>query len=81
MSITITDPELLKQLEEAGDLTELRRPDVTWLGRVQKERWDGKVPPGFVSPISDEQRAESRRHRRGRPLKDILHDLEEKYGK
>ena len=79
MNITITDPELLKQFEAAGEDVSILAPDGRVLGRTQKE-WDGKLPPGFVWPVTDEQRAEMRKHRTGRPLKDIIRDLEEKHG-
>ena len=36
----------------------------------------GKLPPGVKSPFTDEQRAAMRKERSGRPLKDIIRDLE-----
>ena len=74
MSITITDPALLAQLRQAGATTELKDPDGNVLGRFAVEG-RGKLPPGVESPFTDEQRAETRKERTGRPLKDILRDL------
>lgn len=75
MSITITDPNLLAQLRQAGDVVELKDPDGKVLGRFSVEGL-GKLPPGVKSPFTDEERAEMRKERTGRPLKDILGDLE-----
>jgi hypothetical protein len=75
MSITITDPNLLAQLRQAGDVVELKDPDGNVLGRFSVEGL-GKLPPGVKSPFTDEERAEMRKERTGRPLKDILRDLE-----
>ncbi len=74
MSITITDPQLLAQLRSAPDQVELKDPDGNVLGRLAVECL-GKLPPGVKSPFTDEERAERRKHRTGRPLKDILRDL------
>ncbi len=75
MSITITDPELLAQLRNAADLIELRDPEGNVLGRLALAGL-GKLPPGVKSPFTDEERAEMRKERTGRPLKDIIRDLE-----
>lgn len=75
MSITITDPGLLNQLRQASDTLELKDPDGRVLGRFVVEGL-GRLPPGVKSPFTDEERAERRKQRTGRPLKDILRDLE-----
>lgn len=75
MSITITDPGLLAQLRQAADVVELKDPDGNVLGTFAVENL-GKLPPGVKSPFTDEERAEMRKERTGRPLKDILRDLE-----
>ncbi|HET6575639.1 MAG TPA: hypothetical protein VFG68_18715 [Fimbriiglobus sp.] len=75
MSITITDPALLAQLRQAADIVELRDPDGNRIGTFAADGL-GKLPPGVKSPFTDEQRAEMRKQRSGRPLKDILRDLE-----
>ena len=76
MSITITDPNLIAQLRQAGDVVELKDPDGNVLGRFSVEGL-GKLPPGVKSPFTREEMEERRRkHRIGRPLKDILRDLE-----
>jgi hypothetical protein len=75
MSITISDPNLLAQLRQADDVVELKDPDGKVLGRFRVEGL-GKLPPGVKSPFTDAERAEMRKERSGRPLKDILRDLE-----
>jgi hypothetical protein len=75
MSITITDPTLLAQLMQAADVVELKHPDGRVLG-VFTAGGLGKLPPGVKSPFTDEERAKRREQRSGRPLKDILRDLE-----
>ena len=78
--ITITDPALIEQLRHA-DATELRDPDGHVLGRFVVERDEVPQgvflpPPGYQSPFADEQRREFRKQVTGRPLSDILRDLE-----
>ncbi len=76
MSITITDPGLLAQLRQAGATVELKDPDGNVLGLFAAEG-RGKLPPGVTSPFTREEMEERRRNNRtGRPLKDILRDLE-----
>jgi len=75
MSITITDPQLLAQLAAAEGVVELMDPSGRVVARTITD-WPGKLPPGVVSPISVEERAERRKDRTGRPLKDIIRDLE-----
>jgi len=76
MSITITDPALLAQLRQANAVVEFRDPDGNLLGTFAVEGL-GKLPPGVKSPFTREEMEERRRqHRSGRPLKDILRDLE-----
>ncbi|MBN9520935.1 hypothetical protein J0H58_20840 [bacterium] len=74
MSITIADPVLLAQLREAGS-AELRDPEGNVLGVFAAEGL-GRLPPGVTSPFTDEERAEMRKERSGRPLADVLRDLE-----
>ena len=79
-AITITDPAVIEQLRHA-DAVELRDPDGRVLGRFLVEA-DAEpegmfLPPaGSASPFTDEQRREFRKQVSGRPLKDILRDLE-----
>ena len=76
MSITITDPTLLAQLA-TGDPIELKDATGRLLGVFTPEVW-GKLPPGVKSPFSEEEMAERRKDRTGRPLADILRDLKER---
>lgn len=76
MSITITDPALIAQLRQAGSTVELKDPEGNVLGTFAVEGL-GKLPPGVKSPFTREEMEERRqKHRSGRPLKDILRDLE-----
>ncbi len=76
MSITITDPGLLAQLRQANVTIELRDPDGNVLGTFAAEG-SGKLPTGGTSPFTQEEMEERRqKHRSGRPLKDVLRDLE-----
>jgi hypothetical protein len=75
MSITVTDPTLLAQLRQASDVVELTDPDGNVIGTFAAGGL-GVLPPGVKSPFTDEERAEFRKQRTGRPLKDILRDLE-----
>ena len=79
MRITINDPELLKQLQQADSPVEFCDPDgnvVVWL----KQPNPGSPPPGFVLPYTEEEIAERSKVRHGRSLKDILRDLEDQHG-
>ncbi len=75
MSITITDPALLAELRRASGVVELIDPQGNLIGELCLEG-DGKLPPGVKSPFTDEQLAELRKQRGGRPLADILRDLQ-----
>jgi len=75
MSITITDPALLAQLREAG-CAELTDPEGNVIGTFAAEGL-GHLPPGVKSPFTRAEMEERRRTQRtGRPLKDIIRDLE-----
>lgn len=81
-TITITDPALIEQLRHANAAV-LRDPDGRVLGRLVVEPDEAPEalfvpPPGFVSPFTDEQRREFRKQVTGRPLADILRDLEKR---
>ena len=75
MSITITDPVLLEQLFRVNGAVDVMSPDGLVLGSFTTEGF-GKLPPGVKSPFTDEEMAERRKDRSGRPLADILRDLE-----
>lgn len=73
-TITITDPALVEQLlrDGAGVFRDAS-------GRVlMKFRATaiGEPPPGVVSPFTEEVLAERRKDLTGRPLADILRDLQ-----
>ena len=74
MSITISDPALFAQLLAAHGPVEVRGPDGEHVGTFQP--FDGKLPPGVKSPFTDEEMAERRKVLTGRPLADILRDLQ-----
>jgi hypothetical protein len=79
MSITISDPALLAQLAAIQGEVELKDPSGRTVAKATTE-WTGKLPQGAKSPFSDEQMAEFRKQRTGRPLADILADLRARYG-
>ena len=74
MSITIQDPALFAQLLAAQGPVEVRGPDGEHVGTFQP--FDGKLPPGVKSPFTDEEMAERRKERTGRPLSEIMRDLQ-----
>jgi hypothetical protein len=75
MSITVTDPSLLSQLN-TGTEVELKDPSGKVLG-VFVPKGLGRLPPGAKSPFSEEEMAERRQAPKdGRPLADIMRDLE-----
>jgi hypothetical protein len=76
MSITISDPALLAQLAAIQGEVELMDPSGRTVAKATRE-WDGKLPPGVKSPLSDEEFARLKESSRsGRRLADILRDLE-----
>ena len=75
MSITVTDPALLSLLETEVNV-EIKDPTGRLLGVFVPEGL-GKLPSGVKSPFSDEEMERRRRAPKvGRPLADILRDLE-----
>src|SRR5438105_3614384 len=67
MSITITDSKLLEQLSCASGAVELKAPDGSVLGKFIAEEMC-RLPPGVKSPFTEEEMAERRKDRTGRPL-------------
>ena len=74
MAITITDPALVAQLLNSDSTIELKSPEGRLLGKFTAQGLY-KLPPGVKSPFTEEEMAERRKDRTGRPLKDILRDL------
>lgn len=74
MSITISDPQLLAQLMST-DKVEIKDPSGRLIGVFVPDGL-GRLPPGVKSPFSDEELVELRKQRGGRPLADIMRDLE-----
>ena len=91
-TITITDPALIEQLRrvDATELrdpdgrvlgrfttrdSESGCPPIE-LSRLLEIGQELRLPPGTKSPISEEDRRENRTQLDGRPLQDILRDLE-----
>ncbi len=75
MSITITDPALVAQLLNSDGPIELKGAEGRLLGKFTAEGLY-KLPPGVKSPFTEEEMVERRKDRTGRPLKDILRDLQ-----
>jgi hypothetical protein len=76
-SVTITDPALAALILQLStdDAVELKDASGRRLGTFVPDGL-GKLPPGVKSPFTDEELAELRKQRTGRPLADILRDLE-----
>ena len=72
-TITLTDPVLIDQVQHA-EVVEFRDPDGRVLMRFTATPF-GELPPGVVSPFTEEVLAERRNDLTGRPLGDILRDL------
>ena len=75
MSITINDPELLDKLRNAEAALEFVDPDGRALGTFAATEF-GRLPPGVVSPFTEAEMAERRKNRTGRPLAEVLRDLQ-----
>jgi len=76
MSIVITDQALLEQLIHAAGTVEVCDPNGTFLGTFAPPY--GKLTPGVRSPFTDEEIERRRQEPVGRPLADILRDLEKR---
>lgn len=75
MSVTVNDPTLISQLL-TGDRVELQDASGRLLGVFIPDGL-GRLPPGVTSPFSDEEMADRRKEpKTGRPLADIIRDLE-----
>ncbi len=72
--ITITDPALIERLLQEG-FGEFRDPSGRVLMRFTATP-PGDLPPGVASPFTEEALAERRKDLTGRPLADILRDLQ-----
>jgi hypothetical protein len=78
-TITITDPEVLKQLAEAKGLIEFRDPTGKILFTTNGTIW--APPPGYIPPISEEELTRrSQTCRSGISTAEVLRDLQAKYG-
>ena len=75
MTITITDPALLAQLRALDGSPELRDAEGHLLGYVEPPP-RAPLPPGVEVPFTQEELAELRKQRSGRPLGDFFRDLE-----
>ncbi len=75
MTITISDPALVAQLLNSNGTIELQSSEGYVLGRFTTEGMF-KLPPGVKSPFTDEELLELRKQRTGRPLADVLRDLQ-----
>ncbi len=75
MSLTITDADVLARLL-AGDSLEVKDGDGRTVGRVLMDN-SGKLPPGVRSPLTEaEIDARFAEPAVGRPLSEILRDLQ-----
>jgi len=76
-SYTVTDPALATLISQltTEDAVELKDASGRRLGTFVPDGL-GKPPPGMKSPFTDEDLVELRKQRTGRPLADILRNLE-----
>lgn len=74
MAIVITDPKLPAQLAQTHSAIEMQDAKGNYLGTFAPPA--GKLPPGVQSPYSDADIEELRKQTGGRPLAEILRDLE-----
>lgn len=66
---------MLAELRKLTGVVEVKDPQGRVIGALSLEG-DGKLRPGKKSPFTDEEMAERRKDRTGRPLAEILHDLQ-----
>ncbi len=79
-TITITDPVLLKQIAEASLPIIFHDPSGNEL--LYAEGFIFVPPPGTKPPFSEEElERRSLLYRSGRPTREVLREMEEKYGK
>jgi hypothetical protein len=74
MSINISDPALLTQFTGVRNTVDVFGPNGEFIGTFSPPI--GLPPPGFKIPFTEEELERRRQTRTGRPLKDILRDLE-----
>ena len=74
-TITITDPTLVALLQKVNGAVELKSPTGEILGQFATQGLY-KLPPGVKSPFTEEELVELRKQRTGRPLNDILRELQ-----
>jgi hypothetical protein len=74
MSIVITDKAILEQLTQASGILEVRDTDGNLLGTFAPPY--GRLPPAVRSPFSDDEVERRRKETDGRPLAEIIADLE-----
>ena len=74
MTVTITDRDLIDHLRDVQETVDILDADGQLLGTFSTAE-SGRLPPGVVSPFSDEEMAERYKNRTGRPLAEILADL------
>lgn len=77
-SITITAPAPLAQLTQASGVVILKDPTGQVRGTCTAD--GGRRPPVGMVPFTDEESAELSEQRTGRPLADIIKDLNARYG-
>ena len=76
MSIVITDQALVQQLTQAADTVQVCDRNGNLLGTFAPPY--GKLPHGVRSPFTDEELERRRQEPDGRPLAEILRDLEKR---
>jgi hypothetical protein len=80
MKEIVVDAKLAEALKAATDTVRIVGPEGRSLGMFRPIRLTAP-PPGYKPPFTDEELAERSKVRTGRPLADIIRDLESKHGK
>ena len=80
MTITINDPDLISAFERDNPGVEIKDAAGNVIATIYRKEGFGKPPPGFTIPFTEEELAEHKKQKGGRPFADVLRDLEEKYG-
>jgi hypothetical protein len=75
MSITITDPALLAQIAQASGMVEVKDPSGRVIARLHVETVDEQLKR-YKCPYTAEQLAEFSKVRTGRPMIDVIRELE-----
>ena len=75
----VPDLTLLVEFAQVGEPVEVVDANGNRIGRFERT-WEGRLPPDFKIPFTDEELARRSQDRTGRPLADVIKELNNKYG-